>query len=607
MSNASEQPSHFPDDDARDEAVGRLINEFFDRRESGEHLKEDTFISEHPEYEEELREHLGGLDLLRGMGGSSGRDPLNNDTLPADLPSRTNGDDLRDIPIPKINGYEVQRAIGRGGMGVVFKAIQSNTRRQVALKVLLEGPFATSQARKRFEREISLSAQLRHPNIIPIYDSGAFDGRMFYAMEYVRGLPLDEWAAKTHPSVRQKITLFIKICDAMRHAHQRGVIHRDMKPSNILIQSDNKPNLLDFGLAKQGTFGDMTTSLTAQIIGTPAYMSPEQAAGDPSGIDVRTDVYSLGVVLYELLTNKMPYDTQSSMGQLLNHIARTEADESNLKNAGLDVEVCAIVMKALEKSKEERYQSVDALMSDLQRYLNDEPISVRTSSGIYLLTKAIRKHRRLAMVLLLGLLPLGITAYGVQVFNRSWQQTQQQLEQQEKRLEQQEQALQMQREEQRQRELEMETQRQLNDQKVAIYKQLLPADTVAGVERMTSAILQADTAGALEGLNFDSLVSNLAIKPTEEVAVSKDFGNQTVSISDYVGGALINPPVESEPKEETKGDAVRRVVNAFKWLGATPSTTVEPKVATSQPATSDGAKTPSNDSVPPVTVDSSNK
>ena len=591
MAKWNEQPASSPEDDARDEAVGRLINEFFDRRESGEDLTEADFISEHAEFAEDLRDHLGGLDLLRGIGGSSGRDPLNNDTLPADLPGRNNGDDLRDIPLPKIDGYEMQRAIGRGGMGVVFKAIQSNTRRQVALKVLLEGPFATSQSRKRFEREISLSAQLRHPNIIPIYDSGTFDGRMYYAMEYVRGMPLDEWAATTHPTVRQKLTLFIKVCEAMRHAHQRGVIHRDMKPSNILVQSDGKPNLLDFGLAKQGTFGDMTTSLTAQIIGTPAYMSPEQAAGDPSGIDVRTDVYSLGVVLYELLTNQMPYDTKSSMGQLLNHIARTEADQSHLQNAGLDSEVCAIVMKALEKSKDERYQSVDALMADIQHYLNDEPISVRTSSGVYLITKALRKHRRLALVFLLGLLPLGIAAYGVHMFSSAWQQTQDRLEQHEKRIEEKEQALQQEREAQQQRLLELEKQKQLAEQQLAIYERAVGPAGANFVKQITSG----NITGAVSNLDIDALAANMKSTPVKETDTGKDLSGQygSLTISDPVPTALIPPPPEQKDEQSQIGAGLLRTL---KWLGTEPAPEKETPPATTQPAATTDNDSAANES-----------
>ncbi len=382
------------DADLRDEAVGRLINEFFDRRESGEDFTKEEFLAQHAEYAEELRDHLKGLDLISGIGSSSADDPLkNNQTQSVAHDRRRLPNDGDEIHIPEIPGYQIHRPIGRGGMGLVYKATQSSTGRQVALKVLLEGPFAAPQSRKRFEREISLSAQLRHPNIIPIYDSGRTDGRMYYAMEYVRGLPLNEFILRENPGVKQRLQMFLKIGAALRHAHQRGVIHRDLKPTNVLVNADGEPHLLDFGLAKQGTFSDMTTSLTAQIIGTPAYMSPEQAAGDPSGIDVRTDVYSLGVVLFEMLSGQMPYDTKVSIGKLLTNIAKTDPDESVLAKSRIDAELTAILLKALEKNKDDRYQSVDAFVSDVSRYLADEPISVRPATGVYLLRRMFWKHR----------------------------------------------------------------------------------------------------------------------------------------------------------------------------------------------------------------------
>ncbi|MCB9854422.1 MAG: serine/threonine protein kinase [Phycisphaerales bacterium] len=389
------RPSNEPgSDDARDEAIGRLINEFFDRRESGEIFTEEEFLAQNADFADELREHLTGLDLIKGIGSSSAADGLESNRTQSIARDRHEAAaELEDIHIPEIPGYRIQRPLGRGGMGIVYKAIQNSTGRQVALKVLLEGPFAAPQARKRFEREISLSAQLRHPNIIPIYDSGRADGRMYYAMEYVRGLPLTEYVLRENPGLTRRLQLFCKIGAALRHAHQRGVVHRDLKPSNVLVNADGEPHLLDFGLAKQGTFSDMTTSLTAQIIGTPAYMSPEQAAGDPSGIDVRTDVYSLGVVLYELVSGELPYDTKVSIGKLLTNIAKCDPDETHLSKARIDPELTAIVLKALEKNKDDRYQSVDAFLSDVTHYMADEPISVRPASGAYFLRKTFWRHR----------------------------------------------------------------------------------------------------------------------------------------------------------------------------------------------------------------------
>ncbi len=377
-----------------EQRIGELINEFFDRRARGEALSEEDFLAQYAQYAEELRAHLGGLQLLEGIGSSSHRTPLpGDDTQPAGGSSAAaNGGDGT-IRLPEIPGYEVVKLIGRGGMGVVYKAIQSSTRREVALKLLLEGPLASEQSRKRFEREIALAAQLKHPNIIPIYDSGSCDGRMYYAMEYVRGAALGAYVKTHRLDVRGRLALFNKVCAAVRHAHQRGVVHRDLKPTNILIDGDGAPHVLDFGLAKAAGLEDMQASVTAQIVGTPAYMSPEQAVGDPGGIDIRTDVYSLGVILYELLTDSMPYPTDVPIGKLLDHIAHTEAEPPYRYNRKIDAELSAILLAALEKAKDARYQSLDVLMGDITRYLAGEPISVRPASGLYLLKKAVWKHR----------------------------------------------------------------------------------------------------------------------------------------------------------------------------------------------------------------------
>lgn len=399
MTSENPKPEDKLDISPEEERLGELINEFFDRRERGEALTEEQFLAQHPDDAEQLRQHLVGLQLLEGIGSSSHDAQLRGDDTEVAQGSSARKPLLAtDGSTPTIPGYSISKQLGRGGMGVVYKAIQLSTKREVALKLLLEGPLATEQSRKRFEREVSLAAQLRHPNIIPIYDSGKHDGRMYYAMEYVRGLPLLDHLRDRALDLRGKLALFVKICGAVKHAHLRGVVHRDLKPTNVLVRADGEPQILDFGLAKAGAFSDMTTSLTAQIVGTPAYMSPEQAAGDPAAIDSRTDIYSLGVVLYEMLTGAMPYETKVPMGRLLENIARAEPRPPRQFDPRIDAELTAILMKALEKNADERYQSVDALSDDVTRYLNDEPISVRPPSAVYLLRKVARRHRGLISI-----------------------------------------------------------------------------------------------------------------------------------------------------------------------------------------------------------------
>ncbi|RMF78090.1 MAG: serine/threonine protein kinase, partial [Planctomycetota bacterium] len=250
---------------------------------------------------------------------------------PADEPTRVSDGPggAANQPRPHIDGYEIHEELHRGGQGVVYRATQLAFKREVALKVLLEGPFAGETSRVRFEREIELAASLQHPNIVTILDSGTTDGRCYFAMEYVDGQRLDAYLRDRQPDLAQTLALLRQIAETVHFAHQRGVIHRDLKPSNILIDSAGQPRILDFGLAKATADADpqKTTvrmvSTTGQVIGTLAYMSPEQAAGS-ADVDIRSDVYSLGVIAYEALLQATPYPVDGPLGEVLQRIARDE-------------------------------------------------------------------------------------------------------------------------------------------------------------------------------------------------------------------------------------------------------------------------------------------
>ncbi|MBX3396198.1 MAG: protein kinase [Phycisphaerae bacterium] len=392
MTSENNNLQHSGQDDGA-EVIGALINEFFDRREGGEPLTEERFLAEHAEHAAVLREHFESIRLLPASGSSEAPKKLPGDETVDLRGSSATAEPPDSQHFPRIDGYQISRLIGRGGMGIVYKAVQISTKRQVALKVLLEGPLASDQSRKRFEREIEVAAQLRHSNIIPIYDSGKCEGRMYYAMAYIKGVSLTDFLTANRLSFNERLTLFAKICGAVRHAHQRGVMHRDLKPTNILVDAEGEPHVLDFGLAKISALSDLSMSVSAQIVGTPAYMSPEQAAGDPAGVDTRTDIYSLGVVLYEMMVGKMPYDTAVSMGRVLDNIAHAEPTPPHLVDRKVTVELSAIMMKALEKSKDRRYQSIDILLSDIDNYLKGNPISVRPPTIIYFMRKTIWRHR----------------------------------------------------------------------------------------------------------------------------------------------------------------------------------------------------------------------
>jgi eukaryotic-like serine/threonine-protein kinase len=316
--------------------------------------------------------------------------------------SKAEGENAAAGSLPAFIGrYRVIRLLGEGGMGTVYEAEQDEPRRVVALKVIRPG-LATPERLRRFRHESQALGRLQHPGIAQIYDAGAadtgFGPQPYFAMELVRGESLDRYVA-THPlSTREKLALMAKICEGVHHAHQRGLIHRDLKPGNILIDETGQPKILDFGVARLTESEAQLTMQTevGQIVGTLAYMSPEQVQGDPQEIDTRTDVYSLGVILYELLTGQLPYNVS---GRQIPEAVRTirEVDPASLssisRNYRGDVET--IVGKALEKDKARRYESAAALGADIQHYLSDEPILARPPSTSYQLSKFARRHRAL--------------------------------------------------------------------------------------------------------------------------------------------------------------------------------------------------------------------
>lgn len=204
------------------------------------------------------------------------------------------------VPPPQIQGYEIIGELGQAGQGRVWRAMQLSTRREVALKVPMVGLLSSRKALARFEREVELAARLKHPNIARIYDSGIYEGLYYYAMELITGVSLDQYVEQHDLTQRQILELMRTVCKAIQHAHQNGVIHRDIKPSNIMVTEDGQPHIVDFGLAMSTLGGDTfkTVSVEGEVTGTPAYMSPEQAAGHHEQLDTRTDVYSLGVVFY---------------------------------------------------------------------------------------------------------------------------------------------------------------------------------------------------------------------------------------------------------------------------------------------------------------------
>jgi WD40 repeat protein/predicted Ser/Thr protein kinase len=374
------------------------VEELFDRAVDLEPPQRAAFLDEQCKGEAELRaavEELLQLDSRAQADASLLRSPLAGSLPPGSAPLP---------PVQAIGRYQVVRVLGEGGMGTVYEAEQDSPRRPVALKVIRAG-LTSDFLVKRFAREAQILGRLHHPGIAQIYEAGlAEDGRPFFAMEYLRGLPLDEYARLGGLNIGARLELLARVCDAVQHAHDQGVIHRDLKPGNILVEETGQPRVLDFGVAR-ATDADLhtTTARTqaGQLLGTLGYMSPEQVSGDSDALDCRSDVYALGVILFQLLANQMPYHLEQLP---LPEAARVIREHEPLRLGSIngvcrgDVET--IVAKALEKDPARRYPSAGELAADIRRHLNHEPIRARPPSALYQLRKFARRHKALVTAVL---------------------------------------------------------------------------------------------------------------------------------------------------------------------------------------------------------------
>ena len=365
--------------------------------------------------------------------------PPSGTVRPAAMPTEKPGD--------RIGRYKLLQQIGEGGCGIVYMAGQEEpVRRKVALKVIKLG-MDTRNVIARFEAERQALALMDHPNIAKVLDAGATEtGRPYFVMELVRGIKITDYCDQQRFSTPRRLELFIQVCQAVQHAHQKGIIHRDLKPSNILVTEQDGapvPKVIDFGIAKATGQQRLTdkTVFTAfeQFIGTPAYMSPEQAGLGGLDVDTRSDIYSLGVLLYELLAGRPPFDSEqlrrSALDEILKTIRETEPPRPSTKLSTLTrLEMTAvaeqrqvepqklrgllhgdldwIVMKSLEKNRARRYETANGLAADIRRHLNTEPVLARPPSRLYEFQKTVRRHKFgfAAAAALIAVLSAGIIA-----------------------------------------------------------------------------------------------------------------------------------------------------------------------------------------------------
>lgn len=364
--------------------------------------------------------------------------PDRSDRIAAARASLANADwrssglpDFDALPKELLEHYQMTGQVYRGGQGLVCVAVQNSTGRRVAIKIMRDGPFSSREDCLRFEREARILAQLDHPNIVGIIDSGLSRGLFYFVMDFVEGAPLSSWmstrAASLSPAhqegsssrrtfrfnrasgrngeaINDTLRLFLKVANAIHAAHLRGVIHRDLKPGNIQVDSAGEPHILDFGMAKVDDVGGSSSASamtqSGRFFGSLPWASPEQAAGRFTEVDVRSDVYALGVILYQMLTGAFPYSIDGGPAQVLNVIQNVEPTRVRSRNALIDDELETIVHKCLQKDPSRRYQSAGELAEDLRRHQAGEPIAAKRDALPYLIKKAARRYA----------MPLGIAA-----------------------------------------------------------------------------------------------------------------------------------------------------------------------------------------------------
>lgn len=355
-----------------DEKLAKLLSDLTERAQRGEHIDLEAVCRDNPTMASDLRHLWGAVMVAEVAGKSSSTDPLRGRTISgvSELTSAA-------LSLPcRLGDYELLEELGRGGMGVVFRARQISLNREVAVKMILRDMLASAADRTRFQAEAEAAARLEHPGIVPVYQVGEFDGRPYFSMKFVRGQTLLQRLNGEPMPPREIATMLAKVARAIEFAHRRGVFHRDIKPSNILIDEQGEPHVTDFGLAKQSD-RDASVTRSGAIVGTPAYMAPEQANGARGIVGPHSDVYSLGAVLYHMLTGRPPFQAASPVDTVL-LVLEQDPVPPRIVRPLADPDLEMICLQCLQKPTDLRYASAGALADDLEAYLKNEPISARS-------------------------------------------------------------------------------------------------------------------------------------------------------------------------------------------------------------------------------------
>jgi serine/threonine protein kinase len=332
-------------------------------------------------------------------GSAKADDPGSLDELSRDNAKPTSG--VKEVVhaatmLGELGDYELLEEVGRGGQGVVFRARQKSLNRIVALKVISLGQWASKAHLKRFRLEAEAAARLEHPGIVPIHEVGERDGSCYFSMKFIEGGQVDEVVKRTPMSIRHAAELIAKVARTVHYAHEHGILHRDIKPGNILLDEKGEPHLTDFGLARL-IESESTVTRTMEVLGTPSYMAPEQAVGNNAAVSNTTDVYGLGAVLYQLLTGHPPFAGGTTY-ETIKLLEDTEPRSPRLWNPKIDRDLSTICLKCLEKDPKRRYSSALVLAEDLERWLKYEPILARHTGIIARGRKWVRRNPTTALL-----------------------------------------------------------------------------------------------------------------------------------------------------------------------------------------------------------------
>lgn len=381
----------------RDQRLAELLQLITDELQAGRSVDLDRLCGQHPDLSAELRELCAAVQIAEGVAaGLSDPCDYRVNRLVEGQPAPT-GD------LPRLFGdFELLAELGRGGMGVVYMARQRSLSRVVAVKMILRGDLASPEDVARFHSEAAAAARLEHPHIVPVYEVGEGDGQPYFVMKYIAGTTLGKRLAEGPLTDREAAELLLPVCRAIQFAHERGILHRDLKPSNILIDNQGHAHVSDFGLAKHLS-ADVTLTRPGAILGTPSYMAPEQAAGNRGEVGPASDVYSLGTILYQMLTGRPPFQAAKAVDTLL-LVLEQDPLPPRLLNPKADRDLEMIALRCLQKPPHLRYASAQALADDLALFLADEPISARSGRVTQVVARWFRETHHATVLENWGLL-----------------------------------------------------------------------------------------------------------------------------------------------------------------------------------------------------------